>query len=208
MAVFHATLLLGISCVGGTQDQASLPFQMGGCGLRSATRIRVSAHWVSWADSLRMINSRHPRVAATMVRCLVGPTDSRHFSAAASCRAVLRESGFDAPEWETLLTALVVPEQGWQHVASLVAEERFVNTVVVPRASPVHRAMFRSQGGPLSGLPFTTLPLSPLLRFDSPLFRVLLLRRLHLPLPLSSRACRCGRQFDCLSLSECVLARP
>ena len=151
--------------------------------------IRVSAHWASWADSLRMINSRHPGVAATMVRCLVGPTDSRHFSAAASCRAVLRESGFDAPEWETLLTsfpralaalipgALAVPEQGWQHVASLVVEERFVNTVVVPRASPAHWAVLRSQGGPLSGLPFTTLLLSPLLRFDSHLFRVLLLRR-------------------------------
>ena len=62
-----------------------------------------------------------------------------------------------------------------------------MNTVVVPRASPAHRAMLRSQGGPLSGLPFTTLPLSPLQRFDSHLFRVLLLRRLHLPLPLSSR---------------------
>ena len=76
-----------------------------------------------------------------------------------------------------------------------------------------------SQGGPLSGLPFTTLPslwppfhhfalflasLSPLCpcrplqRFDSHLFRVLLLRRLHLPLTLSSRACRCGRPLDCL----------
>ena len=141
---------------------------------------------------------------------MLGSTESRHFSAAASCRAVLRESGFDAPEWETLLTslpralaalipgALAVPEQGWQHVASLVVEERFVNTVVVPRASPAHRAMLRSQGGPLSGLPFTTLPLSPLQRFDSHLFRVLLLRRLHLPLPLSSRACRCGRLLDCL----------
>ena len=100
------TRLLGISGVGETQDWASLPFQMGGCGLRSATGIRVSAHWASWADSLRMINSRHPGVVATMVRCLVGPTDSRHFSAVASCRAVLRESGFDALEWETLLTSL------------------------------------------------------------------------------------------------------
>ena len=179
------TRLLGISGVGDTQDWASLP------------------------DSLKMINSRHPGVAATRVKCLVGPTESRHFSAAASCRAVLRESGFDAPEWETLLTslpralaalpgALAVPEQGWQHVASLVVEERFVNTVVVPHASPAHRAMLRSQSGPLSGLPFTTLPLLLLQRFDSHLFRVLLLRRLHLPLPLSSRACRCGRLLDCL----------
>ena len=36
------------------------------------------------------------------------------------------------------------------------------------------------------GLPFTTLPLTRLHRFESHLFRVLLLRRLHLPLPLSS----------------------
>ena len=182
MAVFHATLG-HLRC--DTQDWASLP------------------------DSLKMINSRHPGVAATRVKCLVGPTESRHFSAAASCRAVLRESGFDAPEWETLLTslprtlaalpgALAVPEQGWQHVASLVVEERFVNTVVVPHASPAHRAMLRSQSSPLSGLPFTTLPLLLLQRFDSHLFRVLLLRRLHLPLPLSSRACRCGRLLDCL----------
>ena len=106
----------------------------------------------------------------------------------------LQESGFDAPEWQTLFTSLpralaavAVPEQGWQHVASLVVEQRFVNTVVVPRASHVHRAMLRSQGSPLSGLPLTTLPLSPLHRFDPHLFRVLLLRRLHLPLPLSSR---------------------
>ena len=150
------TQLLGISCVGETQDWANLPFQMGGCGLRTATRIRVSAHWASWADSLRMIHSRHPRVAATMVRCLVGPTDSRHFSASASCRSVLRESGFDAPEWETLLTslpralaafipgALAVPEQGWQ-----VMEKRFVNSGCPPRPScspgnaPLDRAPFK-----------------------------------------------------------------
>ena len=42
--------------------------------------------------------------------------------------------------------------------------------------------MLRSQGDPLSGLPFTTLPHTPLHKFDSRLLRVLLLRRLHLPL--------------------------
>ena len=39
-----------------------------------------------------------------------------------------------------------------------------MNTVVVPRASPAHRALLRSEGSPLSGLPFTTLPLFPLQR--------------------------------------------
>ena len=58
--------------------------------------------------------------------------------------------------------------------------------------------MLCSQNGPLSGLPFTMLPLLLLQRFNSHLFRVLLLRCLHLPLPLSSRACRCGCLLDCL----------
>ena len=69
--------LLGISGVGETQDWASLPVF---CGASLEFGSQPTGRW---ADSLRMINSRHPGVAATMVRCLVGPTDSRHFSAAA-----------------------------------------------------------------------------------------------------------------------------
>ena len=41
-----------------------------------------------------------------------------------------------------------------------------------PSTSPA-RSMVRSQGGPLSGLPSTTLPITPLHRFESHLFRVL-----------------------------------
>ena len=62
----------------------------------------------------------------------------------------------------------------------------------------------RSQGFP--GLPFTTLPINPFHRFESHLFRVLLLRRLHLPLPLSSRVCRCGRPLDVLGHHRAVCA--
>ena len=45
------------------------------------------------------------------------------------------------------------------------------------------RALLGSQGGPLAALPNSVVPVSPLLRFDPGLFGVLLLRRLHLPLP-------------------------
>ena len=68
-----------------------------------------------------------------------------------------------------------------------------------PSCSPVvshPSVLLRSQGGPLSGLPFVACPSSPHQRFASHLFRVLLLRRLHLLLPLSSRSCRCGRPLD------------
>ena len=71
-------------------------------------------------------------------------------------------------------------------------------TCVRPRLSPFEQAMFRSQGGPLSSVPFTCFPTSPLSRIDSSAFRVLLLRRLWLPLPPSSRSCRCGRLLDVL----------
>ena len=119
-------------------DWARLPFQMGGCGLRSATRTRVPAHWARWADSLRMIHARHPGVAETMVRCLSGPTDMRHFSAAASCCADLRAWGWYTPEWEDFPTALLralaalvpgvlaIPDDGW-HDASLVLEQHFAS---------------------------------------------------------------------------------
>ena len=44
-----------------------------------------------------------------------------------------------------------------------------------------------------AGVPLSTTPCNFLNRIDSHLFRVLLLRRLRLPLPLSARQCRCGR---------------
>ena len=45
----------------------------------------------------------------------------------------------------------------------------------------------RSQTGPLFSLPFTVLPTNRYTRFDPQPFRVLLLRRLHLHLPLTAR---------------------
>ena len=87
-------------------------------------------------------------------------------------------------------------DEGWQHDASSIVERHFLDSSVWPLLGS-ERAMLGSQGGPLSGLPFMALPVTPLSMFDSDLFRVLLLRRLRLRLPLSSR--RCGRPLDCLS---------
>ena len=43
--------------------QAQLPLRLGGCGLRSALRTAPAAYWASWADTLPMIQARHPEVA-------------------------------------------------------------------------------------------------------------------------------------------------
>ena len=78
-------------------------------------------------------------------------------------------------------------------------ERKFRTTSVLPQFSPSRRAMLRSQSGPAAGVAFSALPSSPLTRFQPALFRVLLQRRLALPLPLTLRSCRCGRPLDAYS---------
>ena len=82
-----------------------------------------------------------------------------------------------------------------QHDASSCIEKFFCDSSVLLGMSAGERALLRSQRGPL---PYTVVPTCPLRRFDPDIFRVLLLRKLRLPLPLSSHSCRCGRPLDCL----------
>ena len=102
-----------------------------------------------------MIHNRHPEVAATMVRCLSGPTDMRHFTVVVSCPAELRALGCNIPEWEDLPTAL--PRPRWSRCVGHSKGGGCISLVLEPSTSPARRAMLRSQGGPLSGLPFTFL---------------------------------------------------
>ena len=186
-----ASLLLGVSLTHDSWEKSSLPMSMGGCGLRSASRTSSSAYWASFVDSLRMIHQRHPAVADQMVRSLTQVSIHRHFVAAAACHDQLIACGFSPPTWaeaalarpRAVLEALHMdgPCQGWQHVASACVEDHFFQSVVLPRCLPPERALLRSQGGPLSGLPFVACPSSPHQRFASHFFRVLLLRCLHLP---------------------------
>ena len=50
--------------------------------------------------------------------------------------------------------------------------------------------------GPLAGVPFNTVPRNFDTRLEPHLFRVLLLRRLRLPLPPTVHLCRCGHHQD------------
>ena len=58
------------------------------------------------------------------------------------------------------------------------------------RLDDTGQALLRSHGGPGAGLALTTCPLCRVTSIEPQLFRVLLLRRLHLPLPLTARHCR------------------
>ena len=89
-----------------------------------------------------------------------------------------------------------IPGHGWQHEATEAVHAHLFSTTVWPRLSPPEQALIRSLGGPMLGVPFTCFPVSRESRIDSSSFRVLLLRRLWLPLPPSSRNCRCGLPLD------------
>ena len=61
---------------------------------------------------------------------------------------------------------------------------------------PASQALLHSQAGPFASRAFTTIPYTTEFEYPSHLFRILLLRRLRLHLPLSARLCRCRRPLD------------
>ena len=71
-----------------------------------------------------------------------------------------------------------------------------MSDVVWPGLNNSRWAMLRSQHGPLFFAALTALPTSKATKIASQPFLLLVCRRLHLPLPLSHRTCRCGRQLD------------
>ena len=80
------------------------------------------------------------------------------------------------------------------------------DVVLVGNTRPVHaerhhrdsQTLLRSQGGPGSGLAFSTSPMCRITRLGSHHFR---------PLPLTVRSCRCGRPLDALGHHRAACAR-
>ena len=199
--------LVGIEGDSLNKDMASFPLCFGGLGLRSAVRTSPVAHWASWADCLPTLQKRHPGVARMIITRLSDHAGDFHVSGANVSRERLFDVSCNVPSWEQIADGLRpgvpaedpepgVPRHGWQFHAAQAMDDCFFRHGVVPRLTNTQQAMVRSQSGPLAGVPFTSLPTSPLTRFDAQVFRVLLLRRLWRPLPLSASACRCGRPLD------------
>ena len=84
---------------------------------------------------------------------------------------------------------------GWQRPASRTVDE-FCHRAISRELDAPSLAMLDSQSGSHAASVFTTRPVSPELSLSSPLFRVLLLRQLRLPLPLTSARCRCRQLHD------------
>ena len=139
-----------------------------------------------------------------MIRNLeVGTSPS--FQLVRDCKDVVVVAGLDVPSWNDLSLPRPVeeaelepnqPKFGWQLQASKQMEKKFVSDHLWPRFDNTQRALMRSQCSPLASTSLTALPTSRATRIDPQPFRLFLCRRLHLPLTLSHRTCRCGRQLD------------
>ena len=133
------------------------------------------------------------------------PTVAEAFMVAKDLDGVM---GFEPPSWDALLRGVRPPsqewdqqepacfQQGWQHEASSRVERHHREVNVFPRLSESGGALVRSQAGPGGGLALVACPTCRITSLDSHLFRVLLFRRLQMPLPLTVRACRCGHFLD------------
>ena len=198
---------------------ASMPLVLGGLGLRSACRVSQPAYWASWADALHVIHNRHPEVAAQLVTALDDEPESRFLCAAERARRdVDGVMGFEPPSWQAA-AAGARPEarepdlyepgtvrQGWQHEASSRVEQHF-RASLFTRVSEQVQALVRSQAGAGAGSALTVAPTSRETTIPSHLFRVILLRRLRLALPLSMRNCRCGQPLDSSGHHRAACAR-
>ena len=85
---------------------------------------------------------------------------------------------------------------GWQFHASVARDTLFATSVHLPLLSTDHRALRASQRGPCTSRHFSCLPTCPETTFSAEEFRTLLLVRLHLPLHLDARFCKCGELLD------------
>ena len=187
---------------------ATLPMRSGGLGLRSAVRTGPAAYWASWADTLPMIAARCPAAASQLEEELKKGVASESASvvAASAALAKLQVEGYEAPDWRDVLKGQRPPpverpepgdfRHGWQYYAASRTETYTRDGEFFASCSKATRALVRSQAGRCSGCHLTVLPLTEELRWTNAQLKVLLLRRLRLPLSLDHNRCKCGRKLD------------
>ena len=149
-----------------------------------------------------MVKERHPTIANEMM-VGIDREEGPCFQSVRRCQQLLVEAGLVVPPWSELVNtprAELEPEPnqpkfGWQQRAARQLHEQS-REQVRRILTNTERAMLRSQHGPLASAVFTALPTSRVTKIESQPFRLLLCRRLRLPIPVSSRTCRCGRRLD------------
>ena len=145
-----------------------------------------------------MVWKRHPDIVAEFVAQLEGVTESEHLRCAVlATRNLDGVQGFKIPSWRALAGGTRPPprdledhesrgqRQGWQHEALSRMEREFRDAQFFPAFSDAQRTHLRSKSGLGAGMFLCTTPCNPITRLDSFTLRVLICRRLRLPLPLT-----------------------
>ena len=159
----------------------------------------------------------HPGLPMSRQRHLVteleGRTSDPFLQATSQCRVHLTgRVGFDPPSWRGARPLAREPEdrepgttrRGWQQEARSRVEGEFRNEVFTHIPDQT-QALIRSQAVPGAGAALAVTPSNRETTIPSRLFRVVLLRRLRLPLPFSVRSCQCGRPLDPCATLSCSL---
>ena len=138
--------------------------------MRNSSRVSPAAHWASWAECPHC-----PCVPflATRSRQRCHGASLASMQAAMRCREFLLDMGVEGPPWEDLIRGAVPRndlddaepggEARWQFQATQKVEDCCLRRAMWPRLPGPSRALLRSQGGSMAGLPFT----SPHSRFDT-----------------------------------------
>ena len=185
--------------------------RMGGLGLRSAQRCSMAAYWASWADALPMIGERNPEIAAMALRSVEGePPQQGCLAELQQATSRLDREGFWwRPTWQALLGGARPPENivgepgewrhGWQYWASSVSDTHFRKRSILSVRAAAGQAHLRSHSGANASAALAHAPTAPEYTIPPHLFRVLLLERLQLPLPVSEAKCNgCHAPLDVL----------
>ena len=170
---------------------ATLPLRFGGLGLSSAGKLRHAVHWASWADCIGMMHQRHPTVARTIIEAIESNNPSQTAQRVVASMESLRSWIHDpfmgrvdpgrkpepSPLWrkKTFSATVLVGSRKQQLQCTTISWKERGET---------EEALLCSQGGPRASVPFTSLPTMRETSFDPQPFRLHLLRRLRLPLPL------------------------
>ena len=148
-----------VTCEATEREAASLPLALGGLGLGSASRTHPSAHWTSWADSLHMVQKRHPGVVVHLLTHLEGVLVGQSSTSATTVsRSLDGLHGFEIPSWRSLAAgARPAPRDPEDHepVYGRVGNMRRLRKLskvseldLFPRLTDTQKTMLRSQSGP------------------------------------------------------------
>jgi hypothetical protein len=163
---------------------------------------------------------RTPVVAATIQHLSANPsTAPRQVQAAQAARRALQDHGWEPSAWQQLVGERPPPSQAtaidgltqprWQQHATF----SFTTAARAQVYSTLDsQAMLDPQTGPhasraFATIPYTTIPYTTEVTCPDHIFRILMLRRLRLPLPLTERACRCRRTLDPLGDHRAACSR-